>query len=184
MELKPPPFVLVFPEKISSPKEISNPPSLLPPMTLSFCTYQPKSGLSALKLVRDRVSNLSASEALRGANNRASRITLHERAVECEKCILLIDMVLIRANSSVWFNSLFYAMIRETGTDRVCSISRDCLIVVCPPEFALPDIRYSLNKGLVLGTEQFKTEVEVLTGRRVRPARRKRKSAKTTGYLL
>ena len=41
----------------------------------------------------------------------------------------------------------------------------------------LPDIRYSLNKALVLGTQQFKTEIEVLTGRRVRPARRKRKSA-------
>jgi hypothetical protein len=34
-----------------------------------------------------------------------------------------------------------------------------------------------LNKFLVLGTQQFKTEVEVLTGRQVRPARRKRKSA-------
>ena len=177
MELKPQPLVLVLPEKISSPEEISNPPSLLPPMTLSFCTYQPKSGLSAIKLVRDRVSNLSASEALRGANNRESRITLHESAVECEKCILLIDMVLIRGNSSVWFNSLFHAMIGETWTDHVCSIFRDCLIVVCPQGFALPDIRYSLNKCLVLGTQQFKTEGDVLTGRRVRSARRKRKSA-------
>ena len=40
----------------------------------------------------------------------------------------------------------------------------------------LLDIRYSLNKGLVLGTEQFKTEVEALTGRRVRSAKRHRKS--------
>jgi len=72
---------------------------------------------------------------------------------------------------------LIAIQIRETGTDRVCSISRDCLIVVCPPGFALPDIRYSLNKFLELGTQQFKTEIEVLTGRRVRPARRKRKSA-------
>lgn len=38
----------------------------------------------------------------------------------------------------------------------------------------LQDIRYALNKGLVLGTEQFKTEVEALTGRRVRPVRRER----------
>lgn len=33
----------------------------------------------------------------------------------------------------------------------------------------LQDIRYALNKGLVLGTERFKSEVEELTGRRVRP---------------
>jgi len=43
-------------------------------------------------------------------------------------------------------------------------------------EELLLDIRYSLNKGLVLGTERFKTEVEALTGRRVRPLRRDRKS--------
>jgi hypothetical protein len=61
-------------------------------------------------------------------------------------------------------------MIGETGTGDVCSIFGDRLIVVCPtgfPGFALPDIRYSLNKCLVLGTQQFKTEVEVLNGRRV-----------------
>lgn len=38
----------------------------------------------------------------------------------------------------------------------------------------LNDIRYSLNKGLVLGTEKFKSQVEELTGRRVRPASRGR----------
>lgn len=38
----------------------------------------------------------------------------------------------------------------------------------------LIDIRYSLNKGLVLGSEKFKSEVEDLTGRRVRPLRRGR----------
>ena len=43
-------------------------------------------------------------------------------------------------------------------------------------EVLLQDIRYSLNKGLVLETERFKTEVESLTGRRVRPARRERKT--------
>jgi len=36
------------------------------------------------------------------------------------------------------------------------------------------DIRYSLNKGLVLGAERFKTEVEAVTKRRVRPKQRKR----------
>jgi len=36
----------------------------------------------------------------------------------------------------------------------------------------LSDIRYALNKGLVLGTEKFKSEVEELTGKRVRPLRR------------
>lgn len=38
------------------------------------------------------------------------------------------------------------------------------------------DIRYSLNKGLVLGPERFKTEVEALTGRRLGPIRRARRS--------
>ena len=33
----------------------------------------------------------------------------------------------------------------------------------------LYDIRYALNTGLILGTDQFKSEVEELTGRRVRP---------------
>jgi hypothetical protein len=94
MELKPPPFVLVLPEKISCPEEISNPPSLLPPMTLSFCTYQSKSGLSALKLVRDRVSNSLDSEALRGRHNRASRIMPRESTAECGTYILLIVMAL------------------------------------------------------------------------------------------
>ena len=51
-------------------------------------------------------------------------------------------------------------------------------------EGLLQDICYSLNKGLVLGTEQFKTEVESLTGRRVRPARRERKTPQISGHLL
>ena len=51
-------------------------------------------------------------------------------------------------------------------------------------EGLLQDIRYSLNKGLVLGTERFKTEVKSLTGRRVRPARRERKTPQISGYLL
>jgi putative transposase len=38
------------------------------------------------------------------------------------------------------------------------------------------DIRYALNKGLVLGTEKFKLDVEEMTGRRVRPLRRGRPS--------
>ena len=96
IELKPPAFVLVLPEKISSSDAIANPPSLLPPMTLSFCTYQPKSGLSAVKPVRDWVSKLSASDALGGAHSRASRTRLHERAVEGEKIVLLTIMSLIR----------------------------------------------------------------------------------------
>jgi hypothetical protein len=96
MELKPPPFVLVLPEKISWPEEISNPPSLLPPMTLSFWTYQSKSGLSALKLVRDRVSNSLASEALRGGHNRVRRIMPRESTAECETYILLVVMALKR----------------------------------------------------------------------------------------
>jgi len=41
-------------------------------------------------------------------------------------------------------------------------------------EELLHDIRYALNTGLVLGSERFKTEVEELTGRRVRPLRRGR----------
>jgi putative transposase len=36
----------------------------------------------------------------------------------------------------------------------------------------LQDIRFALNKGLILGTERFKSEVEALTGRRVAPIRR------------
>ncbi len=36
------------------------------------------------------------------------------------------------------------------------------------------DIQYALNHRLVLGTERFKTEVEELTGRRVRPLKRGR----------
>ena len=39
------------------------------------------------------------------------------------------------------------------------------------------DIRYALNKGLVLGTESFKAEVEELTGRRVHPMKRGRPRA-------
>jgi putative transposase len=38
----------------------------------------------------------------------------------------------------------------------------------------LQDIRYALNQGLVLGTEQFKSKVELLTNRRVTPMRRGR----------
>lgn len=38
------------------------------------------------------------------------------------------------------------------------------------------DIRYALNTGLVLGTGKFESEVEELTGRRVRPLRRGRPS--------
>jgi len=38
----------------------------------------------------------------------------------------------------------------------------------------LQDIRDALNKGLVLGTERFKAEVELLTKRRVTPKRRGR----------
>ncbi len=36
------------------------------------------------------------------------------------------------------------------------------------------DIRYALNKGLVLGNEKFESEVEELTGKRVRPLKRGR----------
>ena len=95
MELKPPPFVLVLPEKISFSEEISNPPSLRPPMTLSFWTYQPKSGLSALKLVRGRVSNSSGSEALIGRHDRANKIIPHENAVGFEKHIFSDAMQVI-----------------------------------------------------------------------------------------
>jgi putative transposase len=38
----------------------------------------------------------------------------------------------------------------------------------------LSDIRYASTKGLVLGSENFKSEVEELTGKRVRPLRRGR----------
>lgn len=41
-------------------------------------------------------------------------------------------------------------------------------------EGLLSDIRYATTKGLVLGTENFKSEVEELTGKRVRPLRRGR----------
>jgi len=41
----------------------------------------------------------------------------------------------------------------------------------------LIDIRYALNKGLVLGTDRFKAEVEELTGRRVQPMKRGRPRA-------
>ena len=41
----------------------------------------------------------------------------------------------------------------------------------------LIDIRYALNKGLVLGTDRFKAEVEELTGRRVHPMKRGRPRA-------
>lgn len=34
------------------------------------------------------------------------------------------------------------------------------------------DIRYALNKGLLPGTERFKSELEELTARRVRPSQR------------
>ena len=95
MELKPPPFVLVLPEKISCPKEILKPPSLLPPMTLSFCTYQPRPGLSALKLVRAKVSNSSDSEALTGRLGRASRIMPRESIDEYEtNHIRVVEMLL------------------------------------------------------------------------------------------
>lgn len=65
-----------------------------------------------------------------------------------------------------------YLSLGNTKASRLCnyralfgsSIDKDLLF----------DIRYSLNKGLVLGTEQFKTEVEAMTGRRVRPTRRVR----------
>jgi hypothetical protein len=36
----------------------------------------------------------------------------------------------------------------------------------------LTDIRYATNKGLVLGTEKLKSEVEALTGKRVLPHNR------------
>jgi hypothetical protein len=65
-------------------------------MTLSFWTYQSKSGLSALKLVRDRVSNSLASEALRGGHNRVRRIMPRESTAECETYILLVVMALKR----------------------------------------------------------------------------------------
>ena len=42
----------------------------------------------------------------------------------------------------------------------------------------LSDIRYSLNTGLILGTEKFKSQVEEFIGRRVRPAKRRRRSGK------
>jgi len=41
-------------------------------------------------------------------------------------------------------------------------------------EGLLQHIRYSVNNGQVLGTERYKTKVEALTGRRVRPASRER----------
>jgi len=40
----------------------------------------------------------------------------------------------------------------------------------------LNDIRYALDKGLVLGTERFKLAIEELTGRRVFPQKRGRRT--------
>lgn len=34
------------------------------------------------------------------------------------------------------------------------------------------DIRYATNKGLILGTDKFKSEVEILTGQRIHPKKR------------
>jgi len=46
-------------------------------------------------------------------------------------------------------------------------------------EVLLKDIRASVNKGLALGSEQFKNEIERLTGRRVTPGRRGPKKQKS-----
>ena len=48
----------------------------------------------------------------------------------------------------------------------------------------LLDIRYALNSGLILGTEHFKSQVEVLTGRRVSPFNVAPQRARATVFLL
>jgi len=48
-------------------------------------------------------------------------------------------------------------------------------------ENVLSDIRTATNKGLVLGNDRFKDEVEVLTGRRVKSQKRGPKPKKCLG---
>jgi len=83
-----------------------NPPSLLPPMTLSFCTYQPRLGLSGLKLVIGRVSTLD-SEALRGEHINNRRIISRKELAKIERCVLIIAMMFKTAMFSHWIRNNF-----------------------------------------------------------------------------
>ena len=52
------------------------------------------------------------------------------------------------------------------------------LFAVEVDDVLIKEIRDSVSKGLVLGTEKFKIEVETLTGQKVRPLKRGSKSSK------
>jgi len=57
-------------------------------------------------------------------------------------------------------------------SDRERILEYRSLFAVHIDEALLKDIRASVNKGLALGSEQFKNEIEKLTGRRVTPGKR------------
>ena len=72
--------------------------------------------------------------------------------------------------SKLWNPHEIYLRLGQSEPER-CSAYR-ALFKTCMNETTLASIRESANKGLALGNDRFKDQVEALTGRRARPGKR------------
>jgi putative transposase len=75
----------------------------------------------------------------------------------------------------LWQPHEVYLRLGESESERLSAYR--ALFKTALDDAALANIRESANKGLALGNDQFKDQIEALTGRRVRPGKRGPRSA-------